>query len=167
MNSSVTFSVPLIFFSLFLVPSEIRSQEDAQYVERHVAILSVYKSFDAARADAEKLSQASKIPFSMEGRIYDKKRGLIYPDDFDDEVFRGSYVARRFDTTYLNGSEKETSYLSVEKSDAYKGFKSGFYMVVAGIQETREEALKQAAKYKTWAPTAYVKKSRIYIGCLH
>ena len=107
------------------------------------------------------------MPFSMEGRVYDKKRGLIYPDDFDDEVFRGGYVARRFDTTILDGSDKETPYLSVEKSDAYKGFTPGYYIVVAGIRDNRADAVKQAEKFRKWAPTAYAKKTKIYIGCLH
>ena len=144
----------------------VMAQED-QEAERHVAILSVYKSFDAAREDAEKISKASKIPFSMEGRVHDKKRGLIYPDDYDDEVFRGGYVARRYHTTILEGSEKETPYLSVERSDGYEGFKPGFYIVVAGIHETRDAALKQTQQFKKGAPTGYVKKTRIYMGCLH
>ena len=143
------------------------SAPDSQVVERHVAILSVYKSFAAAKADAEKMAKAAKVPFSMEGRVYDKKRGLIYPDDFEDEVFRGGYVARRYDKTLLEGSEKETQYLSVERSDGYEGMKPGFYMVIAGIQDTRAAAMKQIAPYKKWAPTAYVKKSKIYMGCLH
>lgn len=168
MNSLTRILTKLLLFSvLFLTPLLSDAQEEDQFVERHVAILSVYKSFDSARKDGEKIAKASKVPFSMEGRIYDKKRGLIYPDDHDDEVFRGGYVARRFDKTILEGEEEETAYLSVERSDAYQGFKPGFYIVVAGIQDTRENALKQADKYKAWAPTAYVKKTKIYMGCLH
>lgn len=167
MKFRTNLSLPLLLACLFLVPSGVRSQESDQTAERHVAILSVYKSFAAARADAEKIAKASKVPFSMQGRVYDKKRGLIYPDDFEDEVFRGAYVARRYDKTILSGGEKQSAYLSVERSDAYEGFKPGFYIVVAGIGKTRDEALKQTAKFKTWAPTAYVKKTRIFMGCLH
>jgi hypothetical protein len=167
MNFRTNLSLTLLLACLFLAPSGTRAQEEELVEERHVAILSVYKSFASARADAEKIARASKVPFSMEGRVYDKKRGLIYPDNFEDEVFRGAYVARRYDKTYLAGSDKQTAYLSVERSDAYEGFKPGFYMVVAGIGSTREAALKQAAKFKAWAPTAYVKKTKIFMGCLH
>ncbi len=134
---------------------------------RHVVILSVYKSFDEARADAEKISKAAKVPFSMEGRIYDKKRGLIYPDNFDDEVFRGQYVARRYHTTVLKGGDADREYLSVERSDGYDGFKKGFYIVVAGIRDNAREAQADALRYTAWAPTAYAKKTRIYMGCMH
>lgn len=159
----------LLLVCLFLIPAELRAQEDEQVVERHVMILSAYKDFDAAKADAEKISKASKVLFSMDGRIYDKKKGLIYPNNPDDpeDPFAGEYLARRYDTTYLPDSDKEIPYLSVEKSEGYEGFKPGFYIVVAGIKETRAEALQKIAKFKAWAPTAYVKKTKIYIGCLH
>ncbi len=134
---------------------------------RHAVILSVYKSFAEARADAEKISKAAKVPFSMEGRIYDKKRGLIYPDNFDDEVFRGQYVARRYHTTVLKGNETDREFLSVERSDGYDGFKKGFYIVVAGIRDNAREAQADVKRYTAWAPTAYAKKTRIYMGCMH
>lgn len=160
-------ALPALLAFILLLPRHANAEPDEQTAERHVAILSVYRSFEAARADAEKISKASKVPFSMEDRVYDKKRGLIYPDDYADEAFRGGYVARRYDKTVLGESDKMVAYLSVEKSEAYEGFKPGFYMVVAGILETRAEALKRTEKFKKWAPTAYAKKTRIYMGCLH
>ena len=134
---------------------------------RYVVVLAVYKSFTEARADAEKIAKASRVLFSMDGRVYDRKRGLIYPDDSDDEVFRGQYVARRYDTTVLKGSDKERRYLSVERSDAYDGFKKGFYIVVAGIHADSPSAQADAKRFTAWAPTAYAKKTRIYMGCMH
>lgn len=83
MKLHLPFALPLLLAGLFLLPSELRSQEDDQVVERHVVILSAYKSFADAKADAEKISKAAKIVFSMDGRIYDKKKGLIYPDNPD------------------------------------------------------------------------------------
>jgi hypothetical protein len=146
------------------------AQEEAprDFMEnRYVVVLSVYKTFEAAKEDAVKIAKASGVPFSMEGRVYEKKRGLIYPDSFEDEAFRGGYLARSYDTTVLPGSEAETQYLSVERSDGYDGFKPGFYMVVAGIQAISEDAGKQADRFRAWAPTTYVKKTKIYMGCLH
>lgn len=169
MKLHLPFALPLLLAGLFLLPSELRSQEDDQVVERHVVILSAYKSFADAKADAEKISKAAKIVFSMDGRIYDKKKGLIYPDNPEDPdaPFAGEYLPRRYDLTYLPESEKEVGYLSVEKSEGYEGFKPGFYIVVAGIKETRAAALQGIGKFKEWAPTAYAKKTRIYMGCLH
>jgi hypothetical protein len=127
--------------------------------------LSAYADFAMARADAEKMAKVSGLPFSMEGRIFEKKRGLIYPDNYEDSVFAGEYVARRNNETEWRG--KITEYLSVERSDGYKGFREGYYIVVAGIYTSQEEANKQLARFKKQAPTGYAKKTGIYMGCMH
>lgn len=142
-----------------------KAQENDFVEDRWVVILSAYSDFASAKADAEKLAKNGKIPFSMDGRIYDKKRGLIYPGNSPDEPFAGSYVARRYNETEIGGKDRE--YLSVERSDGYAGFKPGFYIVVAGIYANQAAAAKQVARFKGLAPSAYSKKTRIYMGCLH
>ena len=162
-----TFALLFALIGLVAVPASSSAKEPDFMENRHVVILSVYPSFSEAQASAEKIAKASKLPFSMEGRVFDKKRGLIYPDNFDDEVFRGQYVARRYHQTVFPGSDNEREYLSVERSDGYGGFKKGYYIVVAGVHESSGAAVAQAKKFTTWAPTAYSKKTRIYMGCMH
>ena len=159
----------LIFAVIGLVAAPtLVSAKGPDFLEnRYVVILSVYKSFAKAKVDAMKISKAAKLPFSMEGRFFDKKRGLIYPDNFEDEAFRGGYVARRYHTTQLPGQEVDTEYLSVERSDGYDGFQPGYYMVVVGIRKNSATAEKQAKQFTAWAPTAYAKKTKIYMGCMH
>lgn len=164
MRSAIAF----LFAAVFLLPPSIMRAKEPDFLEnRHVVILSVYKTFAEARTDAEKIAKASRVPFSMEGRVFDKKRGLIYPDNFDDEIFRGQYVSRRYHTTVLKGSDEAREYLSVERSDGYDGFKKGFYIVVAGIHEDSASAQANTKRFTAWAPTAYAKKTRIYMGCMH
>lgn len=162
-----TFAFLLIALGLLVAPFA-RAEKQPDFMEnRYVVILSVYQDFAEAKADAVKIAKASKVPFSMEHRIFDKKRGLIYPDNFDDEVFRGEYVARRFHTTVLKEGADDTPYISVERSDGYDGFKKGFYIVVAGVHDNSAAAQKQLKQFTDWAPTAYAKKTRIYMGCMH
>lgn len=137
----------------------------SQIEDRWVVILSVYKDFPAAKADAERLAKASGVPFSMNGMIYDQK-GLRYPDDFEDEVFAGQYVSRRQNGTEIAGEFVE-QHLSVELSDDYQGFAPGYYMVVGCIAESAEEGKAKVAQFKSSAPDAYVKKTEIYLGCMH
>lgn len=140
--------------------------QDGEFVEtRWVTILTATKTFDEARADAKTMARESGLPFSMEGRVFDRKRGLIYPDTYEDEVFAGGYAARRYNEAFLN--EKETEYLSIERSDGYEGFRPGYYIVVAGVYDSSKKAAAQAERFKKWAPTAYAKKTKIYMGCLH
>ncbi len=157
------FTIYPILALVLLMPCA-RAQEADFSENRWVAILSVYDSFAEAKADAEKIAAKSKVPFSMEGRVFEKKRGLIYPDNFDDQVFAGQYVSRRFNETLIK--DRETEYLSVERSDGYDGFKPGYYIVVAGIYESAKDARAQTKRFAAWAPTAYAKKTKISMGCM-
>lgn len=140
--------------------------QEGEFMEnRWVAILSAQESFADAKAEAQKFAKATGVPFSMEGRVFDKKKGLIYPTNFDDEVLAGQYVARRYNETHIK--DKDVPYLSVERSDGYEGFKPGYYIVVAGVYENAKAAEAQVKRFSSLAPTGYVKKAKIYMGCMH
>ena len=134
-------------------------------VPRWVVILGVYKNFADAKADALKFSKASKVPFSMRGNIFDKK-GLHFPKDLDDELYAGEYLARR-GNLQSEGDKTLEEHISVERSDGYQGFAKGFYIVIGTIAETSQEGLAQVERFKALAPDTYVKKTIIYMGCLH
>jgi hypothetical protein len=140
------------------------SVED-KMLPRWVIILGAYKTFAEAKADAEKFARASKVPFTMNGMIFDKK-GLRYPDNFDDPVWAGEYLARRGNFGWSKNGEL-TEHLSVERSEGYEGFAKNLYIVVGAISETKADGLAQEKRFKAFAPDTYVKKTRIYMGCLH
>jgi hypothetical protein len=132
---------------------------------RWVVILGVYKDFAEAKADALKFSKASKVPFSMRGNIFDKK-GLHFPKDIDDPLYAGEYVSRSHNT-YVDGKKELEEHLSVERSDGYQGFAKGYYIVVGTISETGKDGLAQAERFKAFSKDTYVKKTIIYLGCMH
>lgn len=133
--------------------------------DRWVVILGAYKNFPEAKTDALAAAKASKIPFSMNGMVFDKK-GLHLPADSEDQAYAGEYLLRRFNETNIK-DEAVPNHISVEKSDAYEGFAPGYYIVVGNIAETAEAAEKQLERFKAVAKSAYVKKTKIYLGCLH
>lgn len=166
----------LIFTALALghglaAPKKAAAQDDAtptveeQTLPRWVVILGVYKDFAEAKANAQKIAKASGVPFSMNGNIFDKK-GLRLPDDADDPTWAGQYLARRGNTAHEAGKDLE-EHISIEKSAGYEGFAKGFYIVVGTIAETKEAGLAQEERFKAAAPGTYVKKTRIYMGCIH
>ncbi len=161
------FALFLALFGLIAAPPIVSAKDPDFLANRWVVILSVYNTFDAAHSDAKKIAKASNIQFSMRGRVFDKKRGLIYPDNFDDEIFRGQYSARRYHKAVLKVGEEQSEYLSVERSEGYDGFRKNLYLVVAGIHDSPAAAQAQAQQFAKWAPTAYAKKTKIYMGCLH
>lgn len=133
--------------------------------DRWVVILGAYKNFPEAKTDALAAAKATKVPFSMNGMVFDKK-GLHLPADSEDQAYAGEYLLRRFNETNIK-DQVVPNHISVEKSEAYEGFEPGYYIVVGNIAETAEAAEKQLEKFKAVAKSTYVKKTKIYLGCLH
>ena len=134
-------------------------------VPKFVLILGSFKSFHEAHKQALAISQASKVPFSLRGMIFDKRRGLILPDNDEDEIYAGSYVHRRYNTARLHA--KETEYISIERSDAYPTFAPKLYIVVGGIYNDSKASRSAVDRFKPIVPDVYAKKTKIYMGCIH
>jgi len=143
-----------------------RSDSEKFTEDRYVVILGSYKDFHEAKRKAEGIARSSKVPFSMQGMIYDKKRGLILPDDDSDPTYAGSYIHRRFNTG-ASDLDVDTEFISIERSEAYDGFNPDYYIIVGGIYPTAKEAAKSVKRFSKTAPEAYSKKTRIYLGCIH
>jgi hypothetical protein len=130
---------------------------------RWVVILSANTTFADAKKDASRFSKASGIPFSMRGMVYDQK-GLRYPDNFEEPSLAGGYESRRFNYAVENGREL-SEFLSIEKSDDYPGFKPGYFIVVASIEDSSQAANAVLKKFTKVAEKPYVKKTTLYMGC--
>ncbi len=158
----------LPFLALILAATTAARAEEldpAQFEsEKTVVILGCYKAFAPAQKEAQDVARRSGLPFSLRGMKFDRKRGLILPDNDPDPTYAGSYVARRYNA---ESDEQKAGYLSVERSDAYPGFASGLYMVVAGIYDDPKEAAAAVARFKQFIPSAYAKRTKIYMGCMH
>ena len=130
------------------------------------------ESFDYTflKKTAQDLNRKSRIPYVDEGLIYNPAKGLIWPPDTsaNADIYSGSYHLRRYGT--MNG---DTNFLSLEMRDWYFDLpadKQTLKMIlVAGLysdseKKEAEERLKQIRKY---CPTAYIRKTPIYMGCIH
>ncbi len=135
--------------------------------DRMIVILGSFKDFKEAKSHAQAVSRTSGVPFSLQGMIYDKKRGLILPDDDSDAIYAGSYILRRYNMTVLPGSKDKSEFISVERSDAYPNLRPGYYIVVGGLYDTPREANRALARFRLPAADAYTKKTRVYMGCMH
>ena len=149
----------------FRIGNQVDIHNVSQIEDRWIVILGANKKFDQAKADAERIAKATGMVFSMNGMIHDKK-GLHYPDNFEDEIFAGSYVARRFNSTTVKDDVLE-QHISIEMSADYQGFAPGYYIVVGSIAESADEGRAQVAKFKKHAPSAYAKKTELFLGCMH
>jgi hypothetical protein len=159
----------LIAFGLRQQPGVAQDEPDAdvpsQVRDKYLVILCAQRDFDAAKREAERVSVSSGVPFSMNGRAWDPNRGLILPDVCDDPVYCGGYLERRYNELHVTANP--VGYVSVEKSEAYPHLPKHFYIALAAICESDEDAEKELLKFKPFAPKAYIAKTEIYMGCIH
>jgi hypothetical protein len=162
----------LIVFCVGCAFASLRGADDpdidisSQIRDKYLVILCAERDFDSVKREAEKVSNASGVQFSMGGNIWDPNRGLIAPDDCGDPIYCGKYVARRYNELDLSAANP-VGYISVEKSDGYSNLRKHYYIALAAICNSREEAKTELAKFTQFAPKAYIAKTEIYMGCIH
>jgi len=103
------------------------------------------------------------IAINLRGLIHDPRHGLTWPKqdcDRDPLYPFPCYVARgRFDPGV---------YLSIERSDAYRTFRPGYFVVIAASGEPNSADVKNVLDTaKSLFPDAYVKTEKVYHGCMH
>ncbi len=163
---------PLLAFVLFVArlqaqpdSDEVQADIGSQFHDKYLVILCAESDFNAAKREAERVSTASGVQFSMNGRVWDPNRGLILPDVCDDPVYCGEYLARRYNELHL--VTDPVGYISVEKSDEYPQLPKGYYIGLAAICDSQEEAQTELRTFAKFAPKAYIAKTQIYMGCIH
>jgi hypothetical protein len=162
----------VVVFSLGCAFATVHGADDAgfdissQIRDKYLVILCAERDFDSVKREAEKASKASGVQFSMGGNVWDPNRGLILPDDCDDPMYCGQYVARRYNELDLRAANP-VGYISVEKSDGYPDLRKDYYIALAAICNSQEEAKTELAKFSGFAPKAYIAKTEIYMGCIH
>jgi hypothetical protein len=140
------------------IPSEVR--------DKYLVILCAEREFSSVKQEAERISLLSGVQFSMRGHVWDSNRGLVLPDDCEDPIYCGQYAPRRYNELDLT-TANPVGYVSVEKSEAYPHLQKDYYIALAAICDSHEDAEKELLKFKSFAPKAYVAKTQIYMGCIH
>jgi hypothetical protein len=138
---------------------------DAPFYRLGILVLGSYKTYEEALRAARRFSLRSGYPYGSRGMVYDKERGLIWPDDSDDEAWAGSYAPRRYDNEC--DLRDSTPCITVERSEGYEGFTPGFYIVVGGVLGSDQRRAERLAAARKIVPKAYVKQTTIYLGCTH
>jgi hypothetical protein len=160
----------VLVFCIGCAFASLRGADDpdisSQIHDKYLVILCAERDFDAVKREAEKVSNASGVQFSMGGNVWDPHRGLILPDDCEDPIYCGQYVARRYNELDLSATNP-VGYISVEKSDEYPNLRKGYYIALAAICDSQEEAKTELVKFSGFVLKAYIAKTEIYMGCIH
>lgn len=137
---------------------DIQKRMDNLTIKKSFLITLTTKNYKEARHFAEDLSKKTDIPLKLRGLHYNKQTGL----SFDSKTCKKEY----FDyPCYLErGRFDDGIYISIEYSSRYKDFTPGYYIVVLASGDDVSKAL---GRVRRVAPEAYVKSTRVYVGCMH
>ena len=151
-------------FLTFLIVFGLQTfgQKDEQFVDKSFLIIASTKDLADAFKIAKTAAQKTGIMFRDNKLQIDKIDGVTFPADtckragFDFPC----YVAR--------GRYDDGNYLSVEYSNRYEGFQKGLFIVIAASGYKDDKELKQTLKkVRQTYPESYIKRTNVYIGCIH
>jgi hypothetical protein len=153
-----------LFSMMLFAAASLQAQVDPDcYVTNEFLIAGSHTDYPSALKQAKKVATASGYELDLRGLKPAAGTGLSFDDSSCIEDFREAppcYIARgRFD---------DGVYVSVEYSTAYEGFRPGYYIVVAASANVGNTIVAPAlAKVRRIVPSAYVKKSKVYMCCMH
>jgi hypothetical protein len=126
----------------------------------YIVIAGASTDFNALDNLAKQLSKKSGIKYQSD-LVYDSKRGMILPDTSSDEIYAGEYLLRRYDDDRI--SIEMMSYYTNEHNeiDRLK------MIIITGIFLNKTDAAKQLKLIQQTVSTAYIKKIKLYMGCMH
>jgi hypothetical protein len=146
------------------VPKEKYNTE----VPRDIIILKSTKDYKAALKMAKQAARRLHKDLDLRGLSPNKKLGLTLSKDEchggggSDDYGYPCYLPRG------DGNAENDDYVSIEYSNAYKGFGKGYYIVVAALSDVNSAAMKtQLAQINKIYPDAYAKRTFIWFGCMH
>ncbi|MFD2287016.1 hypothetical protein GJU39_10225 [Pedobacter petrophilus] len=154
---------------LLFIASGSKAQEDYNVeVPKDIIIINSSKDYKTALAVAKKSAIALQKKLDLRKLMPNTKIGLTlskgdcYGDGGGDDMGYPCYFARG------DGNAFNDDYISIEYSNAYKGFAKGYYIVVAAITDVKSVDMKnKLAVIKKKYPDAYAKRTYIWRGCMH
>lgn len=148
------------------VKTEEYAEPSEEYADYYLVIVNSSRSYKTLHQDMFRINNRFHISIDTLGRYYNTEtHAILVPEDDEDEIYRGAYYPRRF----------ESLSLSIENADYYddaKEFKEpkqfpAQMILVAGMYAQRESADSLRNALAQAYPRTFVQKSRIYIGCMH
>jgi hypothetical protein len=148
-----------LLLSLLLIttfsPAENFSLED-QTVTKEFLIAKSTKSYNEAQKVAQKLSKDLNITLNLRDLKPHKTHFLTFSKKECEMYGYPCYVPR--------GRYDDGEYISIEHTNYYEEFTNGYYIVMVASGNKLGKSLK---KVQSKVKDAYVKKAKVYMGCMH
>lgn len=147
---------------LLLLSAPVMAQDDpSAWQTSYVIIAGESESYEQLNTQAAQLSKLTGIKYDNTGLVWSADKQLHFPEDSDDEIYAGSYYMRRYDEDRIS-LEMRDWYFDISPDKHSKKM-----IIVAGIFGDKKNANTQLKKIKKHFPSAYIRTTRIYMGCIH
>lgn len=134
------------------------SEYNSLWQDKYILILKSTKDYEEAVNFTREASEKLNLGFYNENIRYSKEKGIYFSEDIPDELYRGGYYPRRY---------AGDAGISLENSWGYRGFEPGYIIVVGGVFDRKEDSGKALNKAKEFYEDAYVKRTVMWMGCIH
>jgi hypothetical protein len=151
-----------IFLAILFLSMFSYSQDPDAFVDKYFLIVASTKSADDATRIAKNASKKTGLEFHNNSLKADSIYGATYPADSCKKW------GEEYPCYFARGRYDAGAYITVEYSTPYDGFEKGYFIVIAVNGSLEDEEFKLAVKkVKKVYPKSYVKKSKVYLGCMH
>jgi hypothetical protein len=149
----------LVLLCSFITANAQKANDTYDVKQSFLIILSTKSYAEAKKVAAEAVAKLS-IKLDLRGLKPIEKRGLTFSQKKckEDDWEYPTYVSR--------GRGDAGEYVSIEYSNAFKGFEKGYYIVITSSGDA-VDVNKSLTKVKKVYSTAYAKQADVYMGCMH
>lgn len=154
---------------LFIANSSSAQQEDFNVeVPKDIIIVNSTKDYKTALSTAKQAASSLHKKLDLRGLSPNGKIGLSMSKAYCMEDAGGDETAYPCYPARGDGAALNDDFISIEYSNAYKGFAKGYYIVVAAITDVKSTDMKnKLTVIKKKYPDAYAKRTFIWRGCMH
>lgn len=161
--------------SLTVANSDTIEENDEEVLEEvelnFVVSVAEGYNYDSLHAIAVDASKLLNFKFDTFDRYYDSKRGIILPDNHEDDVWAGQYLLRRSGGEIVS-IERSSAYIDTltmkQQAEAYRSRSNATKMFVFASMYTDSHSADSIKNIlvKKYA-SAKVIPTEIYQGCIH
>ena len=131
---------------------------EEMFVSKAFLIAKSTTSYKEAKSFSEKISKTLGIRIDYRGLNFNKSEFLSFSKE---ECTENGWS---FPCSQARGRYDDGQYISIEHTNWYEEFSNGYYIVVVA---SGKNVTKSLAKVKKHYSDAYVKKAKVYMGCMH
>ncbi len=134
------------------------------YLEKEFLIILSTKDYSEALKVCREADAKLDYGIDLRDLEYNNKIGLTYSKEILEDEDNGGKKGN-FPWYFPRGRYDDGRYFSIEYSNGYESFAKGYYIVIveSGEVGSLSETLKEVKQYYK---NAYIKRAKIYMGCM-